>query len=131
MSEANKDSTVGKAASTTLRESNRRRKHRAKIAQQVRVRPSEPRGDDFDEVLDTINVCRDGVYFATERSSYTKGMRLFITYPYSTGHGAINQEYVGEVVRVDRLPGERSAVAVHLKMKLNLGTHPTYHPDHR
>lgn len=96
----------------------------------MRVRPSEPRGNDFDEVVDTLNVCRNGVYFASERASYQKGMRLFVTYPYATGHGAINQEYLGLVVRIDELPNGRRGIAVELKMKINLGARDTIAQGH-
>ena len=100
------------------------------MAQKVRVRPSEPRGNDFDEVVDTLNVCRNGVYFASERASYQKDMRLFVTYPYDIGHGAINQEYLGLVVRIDQLPDGRRGIAVELKMKINLGARDTIAKGH-
>ena len=112
------------------KESERRGKGRAKLAQRVRVRPSEPRGNDFDEVVETLNVCRTGIYFSTRRQCYKKDLRLFVTYPYATGHGAINQEYLGWVVRVDDLFDGLRGVAVHLKMKLNLGARETVSPHH-
>jgi hypothetical protein len=98
----------------------RRRKRRARVAQPVRVRPSEPIANDFDEVRATLNVCRDGIYFDTERDTYSKGMRLFITFPYHRDPNAINLEYIGQVVRLDRLPDGRQGVAVHLLMTINL-----------
>ena len=99
-------------------DSDRRIKRRVKIAQPVRVRPSEP-GFHFDEVRATINVCRDGVYFSTDENYYKKGMRVFVTMPYSDAPGAINLEYIGEVVRVDKLTYNQWGVAVHLKMTVN------------
>jgi len=99
--------------------SERRNKRRVKIAQQVRVRPSEPIHAGFDEVQATINVCRDGIYFPTTLGSYQKGIRVFVTFPYSEMPGAINLEYIGEVVRVDKLTHGRWAVAVHLKSTMN------------
>jgi len=99
--------------------SERRNKRRVKIAQQVRVRPSEPIGASFDEIKATIDVCRDGVYFSTALACYKKGMRLFVTFPYSDMPGAINLDYVGEVVRVDKRTHGRWAVAVHLKTTMN------------
>jgi len=98
--------------------------------QKVRVRPSEPRGSDFDEVVETLNVCRTGIYFASSRACYKKDLRLFVTYPYDTGPGAINQEYIGCVVRIDDLPDGRRGIAVHLQMKLNLGARETVSPQH-
>lgn len=105
-------------ATVSALHSDRRIKRRVKIAQAVRVRPSEP-GFHFDEVRATINVCRDGVYFATDEKYYTKGMRVFVTMPYSDAPGAINLEYIGEVVRVDKLTHNQWGVAVHLKMTVN------------
>lgn len=100
-------------------ESERRNKRRVRVEQQVRVRPSEPTGTGFDEVLATMNVCRDGIYFPTALTLYRKGLRVFVTFPYSEMPGAINLEYIGEVVRVDKLTHGRWGVAVHLKSTMN------------
>ena len=110
--------------------SERRGKGRAKLSQRVRVRPSEPRGNDFDEVVETLNVCRTGIYFSSRRACYKKELRLFVTYPYDTGHGAINQEYLGRVVRIDELPDGSRGIAVHLQMKINLGARETISLHH-
>lgn len=93
----------------------RRNKRRVKMSQQVRVRPSDPIGAGFEEVQATINVSRDGLYFPTMLSSYRVGMQVLVTFPYSEMPGAINLEYVGYVVRVDKLTHGRWAIAVHLK----------------
>ncbi len=112
--------------STPSTNGERRNKRRVRIAQPVRVRPSEPRGEAFDEVQATINVCRDGVYFPSALHSYQPGMRVFITFPYSEMPGAINLEYIGEVVRVDKLTHGRLGVAVHLKSTINAVTSGGY-----
>jgi len=104
--------------------SERRGKHRVRLPQLVRVRPSQT--NDFDEIQSTINSGREGIYFGTESKFFFKGMRLLVTFPYSTQHGAINQEYIGEVVRIDALPEGRYGIAVHLKQRINLGTYETY-----
>jgi len=98
----------------------RRNKRRVRVAQTIRVRPSDPRRKAFEEVLATINVCRDGVYFPTTLE-YEKGMQVFITFPYSEMPGAINVEYMGQVVRVDKLSHGRLGVAVHLEYTMNTG----------
>ncbi|MCL4522338.1 MAG: hypothetical protein M1451_00320, partial [Acidobacteria bacterium] len=103
---------------------------RAKLSQKVRVRPSEPRGSDFDEVVETINVCRNGIYFSSNRASYHVDMRLFVTYPYSTEQNALNQEYLGRVVRIDNLAGGLRGIAVQLQMKLILGARETIGTGH-
>ena len=113
------------ATVAALPDSERRKKGRAKISQPVRVRPSEPHGNDFDEVRVSINVCRNGIYFPSGRDSYYKGMRVFVTFPYSDGPGAINREYIGVVVRIDKLTHHRNGIAVHLLMRINLGSQNT------
>lgn len=100
----------------------RRNKRRAMVSQPVRVRPSEPTMNDFDEVRRTVNICRDGIYFHTELPGYFKGQRLAVTMPYSPAPGAVNPEYIGEVVRIDSLPHKQRGVAIQLKMSFNLKT---------
>ncbi len=122
MSEHKKPETL-RATIAPLPDSDRRNKRRVKIAQPVRVRPSEPGGVPFDEVCATLNVCRNGIYFPTDLDSYYKGMRVFVTFPYSEAPGALNLDYIGEVVRVDKVPDRRHGIAVHLKMSINVKTH--------
>ena len=52
-------------------------------------------------------------------------MRVFITYPYAEEAGAINQEFLGRVARVDKLPGNKQGVAVELLMPIFVGTKET------
>jgi hypothetical protein len=95
------------------------------MAQPVRVRPSEPGAHDFDDVLATLDVCRDGIYFPTERDTYKEGMRLFVTFPFR-GESEMDSEYIAQVVRIDRLPDGKFGVAVHLLQSIGLkgrGTH--------
>ncbi len=101
----------------------RRRMVRNRIVQTVRVRPSVPSLDNFDDVTRTINASRSGIYFKAWRDSYFKEMHLLVTYPYSTGPGALNQEFVGRVVRIDPLPGFRRGIAVELLMPLQLSAY--------
>lgn len=99
----------------------RRRKGRLRLPRVVRVRPSEPRSADFDEILPTQNAARDGVYFVSKNQKYRQGMRVFITYPYSDAPGSINRESLGEVVRVDKLDHGRYGIAVQIGMPIYLG----------
>ena len=103
----------------------RRSKPRFKIPQMIRVRPSSPTPEDFDEILPTINGAKNSVYFVPQNGIFEPDMRVFITYPYSTGHGAINQEFLGKVIRVDQLPGNRQGVAVELLMPIYVGSKET------
>jgi hypothetical protein len=96
-----------------------RRSRRAKIAKPLRVRPSEPREEHFEDNPISVNASKEGIYFTTRRANYYKGMRLFVTFPFSSTHDPMNCEYVAEVVRVESLPNGRFGIAVHLKMTMN------------
>ncbi|HXH67968.1 MAG TPA: hypothetical protein VNI81_12265 [Candidatus Limnocylindrales bacterium] len=103
----------------------RRRKGRLKLPRVVRVRPSEPGLSEFDEVLTTQNAALDSVYFVSKNRTYKTGMRVFITFPYSDSPGAINQESLGKVVRVEELDHGRRGIAVQILMPLYLGAKET------
>ncbi len=98
----------------------RRRMGRTKIAQTIRVRPSLPVRDNFDDVARTLNASRSGIYFSARRGEYHKEMRLFVTYPFSTTPGTLNQEFVGRVVRIDELGDGRRGIGVELLMPLQV-----------
>ncbi len=91
----------------------------------IRVRPSEPTPEEFDEILPTINASRESVYFVPQNGVFELNMRVFVTYPYAAGHGSINQEFLGKVTRVDKLPGNKQGVAVQLLMPIYVGTKET------
>jgi len=97
-----------------------RRARRAKISRQVRVRPSEPRDDHFEDLPVSANASKHGIYFVSRRSNYYKGMRIFVTFPFTSAHDPTNCEYLAEVVRIENLPKNRFGVAVDLKMTLNM-----------
>ena len=99
-----------------------RRARRAKISKQVRVRPSEPRNDHFEDLPISANASKHGIYFVSKRADYYKGMRVFVTFPYTSAHDPMNCEYLAEVVRVETLPKNRLGVAVDLKMTLNMNS---------
>jgi hypothetical protein len=98
---------------------NLRRSRRAKIARPLRVRPSEPREVHFDDLPVSVNASKEGIYFTSRQKSYYKGMRVFVTFPFSSLHDPMNCEYVAEVVRVEELASGKLGVAVHLKMTMN------------
>jgi PilZ domain len=100
-----------------------RRSRRARISRPVRVRPSDPRDDHFEDLPISVNASKDGIYFTSHRKSYYKGMRVFVTFPFSSPHDPMNCEYVAEVVRVEELTNGKSGVAVHLKMSMNYSGH--------
>ena len=80
----------------------------------LRVRPSDPADEHFEELPVTSNVSRHGLYFHTNRTDYRVGMRLFITYPFTFGNDPLKAEYVAEVVRTEQLDDKRVGVAVRL-----------------
>lgn len=94
--------------------SEKRRSRRAKLAKVLRVRPSEPVGRDFAELVTSRNATRYGVYFHTHRTDYHKGMRLFVTFPFTIQNDPVKAEYVAEVVRVDRLGDYSFGIAISL-----------------
>jgi PilZ domain len=97
----------------------KRRTRRAKIAKPLRVRPSEPRDEHFEDLPVSVNASKDGIYFQSRRKGYYKGMRVFVTFPFTSQHDPMNCEYVAEVVRVEELPNNRYGVALHLLMTMN------------
>jgi hypothetical protein len=101
---------------------NKRRSRRAKIAKPLRVRPSEPRDEHFEDMPVSVNASKEGIYFHTRRSTYYKGMRVFVTFPFTSAHDPMNCEYVAEVVRVENLPNGRFGVALHLMMTMNFNS---------
>lgn len=99
----------------------KRQSRRAKIARPVRVRPSEPRDEHFEDLPISVNASREGIYFSSRRNSYYKGMRVFVTFPYSSPYDPMNCEYVADVVRVEALANGKFGVAVHLQSTMNYG----------
>lgn len=77
----------------------RRRRRRAKIAAQLRVRPAHVTHF-FQEVCTTLDVSRDGLLFTAGRKGYTKGQRLEVEFPYEASAGAPHHGQIAEVMRV-------------------------------
>ena len=88
------------------------------MARTLRVRPSEPRDEHFEDFTTSTNASKEGIYFTTQRSDYYPGMRAFVTCPYDAPHDPMNREYVAQVMRVDKLPNGKFGVAVQLLMTL-------------
>jgi hypothetical protein len=107
------------AEETVTKYAEQRRSRRAKITKPLRVRPSDPRDEHFEDLPISVNASKEGIYFHTRRPNYYKGMRLFVTFPFTSAHDPMNCEYVAEVVRVESLPNGRFGIALHLKMTMN------------
>jgi len=97
----------------------KRKHHRAKMAKPLRVRPSQPRDEHFEDLPISMNASKEGIYFQSRRENYYKGMRVFVTFPFTTRHDPMNCDYVGEIVRVEKLPNGKFGVAVHLLLTMN------------
>jgi hypothetical protein len=104
--------------------SERRGSRRCKITQLMRIRPSDPEKDHFEDLRGTMSVSRGGVYFQTSEAGYEVGMRLFVTMPYSNNPAAMNREYLAEVVRKDAL--SNSMTGIGFKILMEIGMQQTY-----
>ncbi len=91
-----------------------RRSRRINIGQSVKVIPSLPRGEFFEEIGTTSNVSREGFYFLTKREHYQEGMRLMVTLPCHSPRDRRDCEYLAQVVRVDLLDNGQRGVALQL-----------------
>jgi hypothetical protein len=115
-------SNSGSNSAVEIPASELRRARRAKMARPMRVRPSEPRDDHFEDLPTSVNASKHGIYFTSRQSTYYKGMRVFVTFPYTSAHDPMNSEYLAEVVRVDALANKKFGIAVDLKMTVNMSS---------
>ena len=115
------DSNSGGPPAVEAAVSELRRARRAKLARPLRVRPSEPRDDHFEDLPNSVNASKHGIYFVSKVPNYYKGMRVFVTFPYSA-NDPMSSEYLAEVVRIDALPAGKFGIAVDLKMSVNMSS---------
>jgi hypothetical protein len=87
---------------------------RTRMSRKLRVRPSDGDAEHFEEFPTSANISKRGIYFQTSLQSYQKGMRLFVTYPFTFANDPMKTEYIAEVVRVDQLPNDKFGVAIQL-----------------
>jgi hypothetical protein len=102
----------------------RRSSRRCKITQLMRLRPSDPEREPFDDIRGTISVSRSGVFFHSSEPGYEVGMRLFVTMPYTKDPSAMSHEYLAEVVR--REPLSNGLFGVGFKILMEMGLQTTY-----
>ena len=91
---------------------------RAKLPRMLRVRPSDAYENDFEEIATSVNVSKRGIYFYTELQNYRVALRLFVTYPFTSLNDLMKTEWLGEVVRVDQLPGNKRGIAIRLHNRI-------------
>jgi len=101
----------------------RRGTRRCKITQLMRIRPSDPSIDHFEDLRGSASVSRSGVYFKSSEKSYQVGMRLFVTMPYSQEPASVNRDFLAEVVRKEVLPTGMVGVGFKFLMEMGLQQH--------
>jgi hypothetical protein len=105
-----------KEKAAPARQKDRRREPRIREERLVHVQPAALSGEGYEEVRSMRDFSRSGIYFTTERESYRPGIRLHVV----PAFGGLNLEYLGEVVRVEKLPFGEYGVAVRLLRVENL-----------
>jgi|SRR5208282_4360546 PilZ domain len=97
-----------------MRLQDKRRSRRIRIGQPLKIRASDPKDGGFEEINVTKNVSREGIYFQTPKTAYTEGMRLYVSVPHHNPRDPQDREYLGQVVRVEKLAEGQCGVAVQL-----------------
>jgi len=90
----------------------RRHVRRVKLRQPIKVRPASPRDGEFEDISETENASKRGIYFMTIIPRYFVGMRVYVTLPYTSPASPKSREYFGQVIRVDHTTTEKRGVAV-------------------
>lgn len=118
--------STGNTSASKPKTTERRGSRRCKITQLMRIRPSDPEKEHFDDIRGTLSVSRSGVFFQSSEPSYEIGMRLFVTLPYSQDPMSMNREYLAEVVRRDPLPTGMFGIGLKILMEMGLQQPPAY-----
>ena len=90
----------------------------------MRIRPSDPNKEHFEDLRGSVSVSRSGVFFQSSEPGYEVGMRLFVTMPYSKDPASMAREYLAEVVRRDVLPTGMFGIGI--KILMEMGIQHTY-----
>jgi hypothetical protein len=105
-------------AMTRPKQHERRASRRCKITQLMRIRPSDPERDHFEDIRGSMSVSRSGVYFQSSEESYQVGMRLFVTMPYNKEPTSMQREFLAEVVRRDHLTNGLFGIGFKILMEM-------------
>lgn len=111
-----------KRPGTTKSQTERRAFRRCKITQLMRIRPSDPEKDHFDDIRGSLSVSRTGVFFHSSEQGYQVGMRLFVTMPYTKEAATMQREFLAEVVRRDHLPNGLYGIGFKILMEVGFQT---------
>jgi hypothetical protein len=96
----------------------KRRSRRIRIGQPLRIRASDPKDASAEETNTTKNVSREGIYFITSIAVYHEGMRIYVTVPHHEPRSRQDREYLGQVVRVEKIDDGHCGVAVEFLTEL-------------
>ena len=96
----------------------RRQDQRENISEPILICPCDP--EYSEEVCTTLNMSRNGIYFATTTGHYFPGMNVIVTLNFHPDN-PMQQEYIGDVVRLERLEDSKWGVAIRILMP--------YHPE--
>lgn len=118
-----KNHPTGSSSKQPVSNKERRASRRCKITQLMRIRPSDPNKDHFEDLRGSVSVSRSGVFFQSSEPGYEVGMRLFVTMPYSKDPASMAREYLAEVVRRDVLPTGMFGVGIKILMEMGI-QHP-------
>ncbi len=115
-----KNHPTGSSTKQPFSRTERRGSRRCKITQLMRIRPSDPNKDHFEDMRGSVSVSRSGVFFQSSESGYEVGMRLFVTMPYSKDPASMAREYLAEVVRRDALPTGMFGIGIKILMEMGI-----------
>jgi hypothetical protein len=115
-----KNLPTGNSPKQPVSNKERRGTRRCKITQLMRIRPSDPNKEHFEDMRGSVSVSRSGVFFQSSESGYEVGMRLFVTMPYSQDPASMAREYLAEVVRRDVLPTGMFGIGIKILMEMGI-----------
>jgi hypothetical protein len=94
----------------------RRQVQRENLSEPVLICPCDPEYPE--EVCTTLNVSRNGLYFTTTTEHYFPGMNVIVTLNFHSDD-PMQHEYIGDVVRLERLEDGKWGVAIRILMPYN------------
>jgi hypothetical protein len=89
----------------------RRQARRENVSESVLICPCD--SEYPEEVCTTLNVSGTGIYFATTTDHYYPGMNVIVTFD-SRPAEAMPQDYIGDIIRLERLDNSKWGVAIRI-----------------
>jgi hypothetical protein len=91
----------------------RRQASREDVSESILICPCEPEYPE--EICTTLNMSRTGLYFATSKDHYFPGMNVIVTLN-SRSANPMPQQYIADVIRLERLEDSKWGVAIRILM---------------